>query len=193
MKTTTLWLVALIVPVRSVDGQSRVPEPVIDSSVCPFECCHFGPWRAADRVVAHVRPAAGAPVAFVIAPGEVVRALRGDLRSARPAGLILRVPLRNPTATFHPGVGDTIQIAGYEGEGEYHWRWHGVTLGNDDFWGAVGDTAAAAQPASFGSFNGTWWVLVTNQRGKSAWIDAGHIIPGGFGDGPGFTGQDSCS
>lgn len=194
MKTNILQLAVLLLPVRCVVGQSRVPEPVIDSAVCPFECCHLGPWRAEGRVVAHQRPASGAPVAYVISRGEVVRAVRGDLRSAHPGKLVLRAPLRNPTATFHPGVGDTILIAGYRGEGEYDWRWHDVTLGNNGFWEAVGDTSAAAQPSWIAPPNGTWWVQVINRRGKSAWIDAGHMVSDGFErDGLGFTGEDSCA
>src|ERR1041384_5912608 len=175
MKVTLMCVAVLLLPLRPADGQSRIPEPVIDSAVCPFECCRLGFWRAEERVVARVRPASGAPVAFAISRGDTVRALHGDLRSAHPGKLVLRAPLRNPTATFYPGAGDTIVIAGYSGEGEYGWRWHGVTLGNNDFWQAVGDTSAAAQPRWIASPNGTWWVEVFTRQGKSGWTNAGHL------------------
>ena len=193
MNSRIFWFGLLILPAGQLAGQSRRPEPVIDSAICPFECCRLGPWRAESRVVARSLPATGAPVAYVISRGEVVRAVHGDLRSAHPGRLVLRAPLRNPTATFHPGVGDTILIAGYRGEGEYDWRWHGVSLGNDDFWQAVGDTSAAVQPIWIAPVNGTWWVRVLNRQGRSGWIDAGHMLSDGFGDGPIFAGEDSCA
>jgi hypothetical protein len=195
MRTNILVLAVLLLPIRSAVGQSSVPEPVIDSAVCPFECCHFGDRRAEGRVVARVRPAPGAPSAYVISRGEVVRADHGDLRSAHPGKLVLRVPLRNPTAIFHPGVGDTIVIIGYYGEGQYGFRWHSVTVGNE-LWDAVGDTPDADRPLQVLPPNGTWWVQVTNRAGKSGWINAGHLVPNGFtGNGPGFSGSggDSCA
>lgn len=193
MKTIILCLAAIALPAGRTIAQSRIPEPVIDSAVCPFECCQLGPWRADGRVVAHTSPAAGAPVAYVIANGETVRAEHGDLRSAHPGQLVLRAPLQHPTATFHPGVNDTIVIFGCYGEGQYGYRWHDVTVGNDELWNAIGDISEVTRPTQVSPPNGTWWVAVTNSHGKSGWVNAGHLWGGGFGDGPSFHGEDSCS
>ncbi len=195
MRTDILVLAVLLLPGRSAVGQSSVPEPVIDSAVCPYECCHLGEWRAKGRVVARVRPAPGAPAAYVISRGEVVRADHGDLRSAHPGKLVLRVPLRNPTASIHAGVGDTIEIIGYYGEGQWGYRWHGVTVGNDELWDPVRDTPDTDRPLQVSPPNGTWWVQVTNRAGKVGWISVAHLVPNGIrGIGPGFSGDggDSC-
>lgn len=196
MKINLLVFAVLLIPVRAAVGQSSIPEPVIDSGVCPYECCHFGDWRAKGRVVARVRPAPGAAAAYVISRGEVVHADHGDLRSARPGKLVLRVPLRNPTVSFHPGVGDTIVIIGYYGEGQFGYRWRDVTVGEDELWGAVGDTPDGERPVQVVPTNGTWWVHVVNHAARSGWINAGHMVPNGFwGNGPSFSGSggDSCS
>src|ERR1019366_5372273 len=147
-----------------------------DSAVCPFECCHFGDWRAEGRVVARVRPAPGAPAASVISRGEVVRADHGDLRSAHPGKLVLRVPLRNPTAIFRPGVGDTpdahrplqvlppngtwwVQVTNRAGKSGWINAGHlvpdGFTGNGPGFSGSGGDSCAdrAGNPAAAGA---TW-------------------------------------
>jgi uncharacterized Ntn-hydrolase superfamily protein len=53
------------------------PMPYEDIGACPFECCTYREWASTSQVTTYTERNPAAPVAFLVAPRERVRALTG--------------------------------------------------------------------------------------------------------------------
>jgi hypothetical protein len=85
---TLLVVAALAAVAYAAEAQSQQPAgppmPYEDVGACPGECCTYREWTSTARVSVYAERSPSAPVAFVLAPRESVRALTGVVITTRP-------------------------------------------------------------------------------------------------------------
>ena len=167
----------------------------VDRGACPFECCHYGRWRAnAPTTLRAAADSSSAPIG-TLARGTLVRA-SGEVH-VRPGLFVPRRPIpayareANPPAvvdTFR--VGDTLGVFTYIGEGAWKLRRIGAPHANDPLREAMLATPGTGcdqrnecdgvmlrKPVSI------WWAQVRTDEGLTGWTT----------DTKNFDGRDRCS
>ena len=168
----------------------------VDRGACPFECCHYGRWRANAPTTLRAAPdSSSAPVA-ALARGTLVRAATGEVH-VRPG---LFVPRRsipayareaNPPAvvdTFR--VGDTLSVFTSAGEGAFKLRRRGPAHTNDPLREAMLATPGTGcdqrndcDGVMVRAPQSTWWAQIRTDEGVTGWTT----------DTRNFDGRDRCS
>lgn len=186
-------LVGLPAVAPAAAAQGPPPLPIVREGACPFECCTYGPWRARTAVPVLAAERVSGDTAFVLAPGETVEAVTGNVHVRRAATVVFQRPFRLPrtiTDTLQFVPGDTVYVLDHISEGVYHVWFRGAPLHMDQQWAFPDDDPAIrararamadAPPAV------EWWVRIRRRDGREGWI---RLDP--TGPTP-FDGADACS
>ena len=157
----------------------------VDGGACPFECCTYGPWRAARGVALYDAPR-GERVVGVVRKGDAADGRTGIVYT-RPQRVQVHKP--SPDGVWQPG--DVFYILTYLGEG-FAKVWSTGTVTEYDIYGTGLDASDAcfaeddgcwwSMPGEHRRYDMQWWARVDGPGGKSGWTDrAGY-----------FSGIDRC-
>ena len=160
----------------------------VDSSVftrwgaCPFECCVYRDWVAESPVVVRAEPSSGARSLATIAVGERFEADTGFVRITSPQLVVVTGTVEAYRIRARPdggepdslGVGDTVLVLDYQGEGHYVLTDGTEMYSAGQFWpGADGyEPYGGARGRTIGRHEAEWWAHVTTAAGVEGWIDA---------------------
>jgi hypothetical protein len=193
-----VWRIAVIAVLIAVGCNRPAPAPATrlagraayaDSGACPYECCHYGRWRADTAVVLHAAPDTTSRPVAVIAAGDSVDAPTGFVRTV-PTPLVVKRSLRETSRGDHLYQrGETLWVYTYLGEGMYRARRDTGAFFEDMFLPSategVHETDAACQADSLcwavftPPTETVWWVQVRTRAGAMGWTAA----TDGFGKG----------
>jgi len=173
----------------ALQGQAGGLDTYVQNDVCPFECCHYGPWISRDTFSVRATPSPTAPITALLRPGDSVVSETGDVHLA-PTGLAVVLRELQPASggwtdsLFRPNVGDTVSVLSYLGEGTWTVRHRGVEYWSYDFWepnylDALPPGHLIRAPVA------QWWVKLRRGDSYLGWV----VIPEGSS---GFDGADSC-
>jgi hypothetical protein len=185
-----------------VSGQAESPAVLVVRDICPFECCQFGTWTVLQRLQLQRRPGSDTPVAFTVAPGEILKAETGELHLQSVGTVVLRYPLQvrpeGQSATLAALAGDTILVVGYLGEDIWLVRYRDVERAADRFWASNGRAAGPDLPGELvRPLRAQWWARVRDEHGRLGWLQMGQVSAGEGEDGTISTaaidGEDACS
>lgn len=162
--------------------RQRIPEDaLIRRGACPFECCVYRDWTATGAIPVVPDELSTASPIFTIAAGERFRADTGNVHVTSVAPVVVRDSVGDPPY-WSFGVGDTIVVLDYVGEGFYN-VWHeGDVKQVPAFWAS---TEQPGRAELIGSHETEWWVHVTMPDGRTGWIRADTAPP--------VTGADACA
>jgi hypothetical protein len=164
----------------------RPPENYVAKGACPFECCTYREWTAAEATKLYREPGSD-EVAGTVQPGKV-DALGGELR-LHPKPVLVRYPRSDGQEVAEPGT--IVFLVDYSGEGHGNvWidgkvkdaGWSGVqelcATPNESCWGEV------LRPGDAGNWlNGVWWIQIKTKDGTTGWTSQADN----------FSGKDRCS
>jgi hypothetical protein len=153
----------------------------VDAGACPFECCHYGRWRAKAPVRLYARPDSTAPEVGRVDSGVVVDALTGEVH-VRPGRFVLERPVGGFAA------GETLSVYTPVGEGHYRVRRAGDGGALTDAGLEEPDPSCGAGRASCaGTFlsapRWVWWAQLRGPGAPTGWTAETRS----------FVGPDACS
>jgi len=150
--------------------------------VCPFECCVYRDWVAEAPVLVRAGPRSGAQALATIATGERFEADTGFVRITSPqlvivTGTVEAYRIRPRPDGGEPdslGVGDTVLVLNYQGEGHYVLTDGTEMYSAGQFWpGEDGyEPYGGARGRTLGRHEAEWWARVRTATGVEGWIDA---------------------
>lgn len=160
----------------------------VDSTVfvrwgaCPFECCVYRDWVAEAPVVVRAEPSSSARVLATLAVGDRFEADTGFVHITSPqlvivTGTVEAYRIRPRPDGGEPdslGVGDTVLVLNYQGEGHYVLTDGTETYSAGQFWpGEDGyEPYGGARGRTIGRHEAEWWAHVRTSAGVEGWIDA---------------------
>lgn len=144
-------------------GARAAGPPKVLRGVCPFECCTYREWTAAEGAVAYRAERDTGAAAFTLAAGERFTAHDGNVHVDR-AGLAVVTDTaelrRGMGRTYGLAPGDTLAVLAPAGEG-HMWMWNGrETFTADPMYGG----------RIVREVKWDWWVRVTNAAGQTGWL-----------------------
>ncbi|HEU4373182.1 MAG TPA: hypothetical protein VFS02_06825 [Telluria sp.] len=149
-------------------AQDRPPAGYENWGVCPFECCTYREWTAADDIPVHERRSDQSAVVFRLHPGDAVDGLDGVVVTERPGAVRINSAVNDgyingndkPQLALKPG--DVVYMLSPLGEGFFLFWYQGKVYRS-----GIG---LAAMPGVDGSeAKMTWWKLVKNKAGQRGW------------------------
>lgn len=183
---------ALLTPALPAAAQGAPSLPIVRTGVCPFECCVYGPWVARSGIPVFAREGARADTVGLLAPGEAIEALDGNVHVLQAATAVFQKPYRMLLAlsdTLHVVPGDTVYVLDHISEGVYHVWYHGTPYQMDQQWAypdASADSRARARALADGPPRTEWWVKIRRRDGREGWILLDPTGPASF------DGSDAC-
>jgi hypothetical protein len=163
-------------------------EPYVVQGACPFECCQYGEWRVRTKTPVYATEGNDRETRFVLHAGDSVKAMTGNVHVSRVGRVRIVGRVQRGWAEFDghrlpaPGIGDTVYILSYAGEGHWDYWYRGLVGTGPELWaestaGGVAGGGLLTEPVS------KWWVRVIDRRGRGGWL----IVPP-----EGFDGYDAC-
>lgn len=196
-----MWRFVLVAAVVGIACQRGQPAAGVrltgrpayaDSGACPFECCHYGRWRADTTVVLRAAPDSGSRAVGVLATGDTVEVPTGFVRTI-PTPLAVKRPARLTTIdTYLYQPGETLWVYTYLGEGTYRARRDTGAFFEEMLEPGVvegihpTDAACRADSLCWAVFTPptetVWWVRARTRAGTVGWT----------AEADRFRGKDAC-
>lgn len=136
--------------------------------ICPFECCHYGPWVAEGPVEAYARELSRDSVVFRIASGDTIVADTGNVHIMVPGVVVVGQPVTMELSSGKPfgsaAPGDTVFVLEYHGEGYYNVRHRGRDAEVESFWSDSTRARLVREPVQ------EWWARVRAKDGRQGWV-----------------------
>jgi hypothetical protein len=182
----TLAVAAVTVWLASGHDAPGPPMPYHDIAGCPFECCGYGDWTAAQRLNAwRSYDEIGSPRLFAVVPGERVTATTGVVLTTEPGTVRITAPLtlevrsrRFPDALEEVRLeaGDTLYVLSKYGDEERGAWYRGRLLERFDATLLRAPVALIEREPVL-----AWWVRIRNARGQYGWVrgEGAFKSPGG--------------
>ncbi|HZE72350.1 MAG TPA: hypothetical protein VE135_22800 [Pyrinomonadaceae bacterium] len=156
-------------------NSSRRPEVYVEQGGCPFECCTYREWWAAESTPVLASPSAGAAQVRMLKKGEHVKAITGFVRTRAAEFIVTRNKGR-----YH--AGDTIWVYSYHGEGFFLvWfkgRMSEEDLGFSPYGGSSGTRCQDDSKNCWGHLkaehSSEWWIKLRLRDGRIGWTNRGH-------------------
>jgi hypothetical protein len=129
------------------------PSPFVSRNVCPFECCTYRDWTAAQETPLYDAP--GGQVIGAVHKGQHVTGVTGEVHTPRAARFVLK------SADREHGIpaGAVVYALHYLGEGYCKVWYKGRTYDVD------------AAESSVPDFVTVWWAKVRMRDGKTGWVN----------------------
>ncbi|MDH4044785.1 MAG: hypothetical protein OEY20_12280 [Gemmatimonadota bacterium] len=188
-----MTVVAALLSVAEPGAAQGPPSlPLVREGVCPFECCIYGPWVARTAIPVFAREGNRADTVGMLAPGDAVEALTGNVHIRRAATAVFQQPYRmllTLSDTLRLAPGDTVYVLDHISEGVYHVWYRGTPFEMDQQW-VYPDESAAVQAGARALADGPpeteWWVRIRQRDGREGWILLDPTGPAVF------DGSDAC-
>jgi len=154
-------------------NSSRRPEVYVEQGGCPFECCTYREWWAAESTPVLASPSAGAAQVRMLKKGEHVKAITGFVRTRAAEFIVTRNKGR-----YHAGdtIWSTLSRRGF------FLVWFKGRMSEEDL--------VSVRMAEFGNqmpgrleellghlkaeHSSEWWIKLRLRDGRIGWTNRGH-------------------